>query len=215
MLVVVLGSTGRIGRHVVDEALRRGFDVRATTRGGARAPGRPRLTLAPLDLEDPTSIEAAIRDANAVVGCLGPKSNSADQVGTFRAAARRLVEAMDRQRIPRLVLLSGAGVRRAGDQRGRGDAILAAIVGRAARHVVAAKQAEFETIAASDLDWTALRPPLVIDGAATGRYRLSVEGPPLGARVTRADVGAALVDQLLDDRWIGKAPFVWTPRGDR
>jgi hypothetical protein len=78
-----------------------------------------------------------------------------------------------------------------------------------ARHVVGAKQREFQVIAATDLDWTALRPAIVTDGEARG-YRLSLQLRP-GARTTRADVGQAMVDQLTDSAFVRQAPFVLPP----
>ena len=212
MLVVVLGSTGRIGSLVVGEAAARGWDVRATSRHATRLADRPRVASWPLDLEDPESLDAALRDADAVIACLGPRANEPEQVAAFGGAASRIVDAMTRQRIPRIVVLSGAGVRLAGEQRGRFDRVMGGIVGRAVRHVVAAKQVEHDTIAASSLEWTALRPGFVVDGPRTGRYELGDAAPGSGGRIVQADVAVALVDQVMETAWIGRSPFLWTPR---
>ena len=213
MLLVVLGSTGRIGRLVVDEAARLGWDVRAAIRAGTAGQRRPKVVPWPTDLEDPAAIDGLVSNADAVIGALGPRSNTPDQVELFRDTARRLVESMERRRVGRLILLSGAGVRTAGDQRGLFDRVMAGVVGVATRHVVAAKQAERDVVAASNLAWTALRPPFVVDGPRTGSWQLADAAPGLGARITRADVAAALVAQATDEAWIGRSPFLWTPRG--
>jgi hypothetical protein len=68
------------------------------------------------------------------------------------------------------------------------------------------RQREFAVFAASDIDWTALRPAIVTDGDAGG-YRLSERLQP-GARVTRRAVAAAMVAQLHDRTHLRKAPFV-------
>lgn len=65
---------------------------------------------------------------------------------------------------------------------------------------------ESARVAASDLAGTALRPPIVTGGEARG-YQLSERLRPF-ARVTRADVARALVDQLVDRSFIRAAPFV-------
>jgi putative NADH-flavin reductase len=212
MLIVVLGSTGRVGSLVVREAASRGWDVRAADRRPSRLADTPRVTSWPIDLEDPASLDAALRDADAVVGCLGPRANRPAEVEAFEAMAGRLSTAMQRSRVRRLVLLSGAGVRVSGERRGTFDRLMASLAGRAARHVVAAKQVEHDTIAASDLDWTALRPGLVVDGPRTGRYELGESAPGARARIRRADVAVALVDQVIDATWTRRSPFLWTPR---
>jgi putative NADH-flavin reductase len=56
------------------------------------------------------------------------------------------------------------------------------------RHVVAAKQAEFDELLASPLEWVAVRPPLVTDGPHTGRYRAGLDVLHPGARISRADI---------------------------
>jgi hypothetical protein len=47
------------------------------------------------------------------------------------------------------------------------------VVRRVARHVVDAKQREYDLFYAADIEWTALRPPLVTDGPPQG-YRLDL-----------------------------------------
>lgn len=116
------------------------------------------------------------------------------------------VAAMDAYGVRRLVALSGAAVDVPGDRKPLVDRLASSVVRRLARHVVAAKQREYLALASSSLDWTALRPPLVGDGGTKG-YRLDLRLQP-GARVTRADVAQALVDQLTDRQFLGAAPFV-------
>lgn len=210
MQIVVFGATGRIGSKVVDEALGRGWNVWAAVRGQARHGARARITTVGIDLDDPERMSAAVGDADAIIACLGPRRNSPDQVAVFAAAARRMVAAMERQRVFRLVLMSGAGVRLPGERQGRVDGLLAPIEGRPRRWVVAAKQAEFDVIAGSLLEWTALRPRRVGEGLRTGRYKISEAAPGRTAFISPEDVAVALADQVVDTGQIRQAPYVWT-----
>ena len=130
MQIVVFGATGRIGSKVVDEGLSRGWNVRAATRGEVRPGIRTRMTMIGIDLDDPERVGAAVGDADAVIACLGPRRNSADQVAVFAAAARRIVSAMERQHVFRLIIMSGAGVRLPDERQGRADGLLGPIEGR-------------------------------------------------------------------------------------
>jgi hypothetical protein len=71
------------------------------------------------------------------------------------------------------------------------------------------RQREAELIMSSDLDWTLVRPPHLVDGSATGRVRAGTD-LQLGLRdqITRADLGRFIVEQLNDSRFVGQAPFV-------
>lgn len=83
----------------------------------------------------------------------------------------------------------------------------AGLVRRLARHVVGAKQREFEELRRSSVDWVAVRPPFVSDGPVTRVYRIGLECPP-GRRIARADVAHLMLHQALDDAYVRKGPFV-------
>ena len=165
-----------------------------------------RLTVVAGDARDGVSMSRAADGVDAVVVAMGPRSNTRDEEAALEQGMRTVVATMRSLGIRRVVTLSGAGVSIPGDEKPAVDRLMSKLVGRFARHVLAAKQREYEVLAGSGLDWTALRPPLVTDGAAAG-YRLDLRLTP-GARVRRADVAQALVDQLEDRTYLARAPFV-------
>lgn len=210
MRVLILGASGRIGRAALAATLERGLDVVALVRQDPGPPKDRRVQHIIGDVRDSAAIQSAVDGIDAVIAALGPRSNTPDEEAALERGMRALVEAMERRGVTRLVTLSGAGVDVPGDRKPFIDRIMSGIVRVAARHVVGAKQREFDVMAASLLAWTAVRPPLVNDGPARG-YRLDLRLQP-GARVTRADVGQALVDQLEDVTYIRAAPFVLPAR---
>lgn len=208
--IVLLGATGRIGGHALDRALAAGYHVVAVVRDPTRLPARPGLTLLAGDLADPGTIDVAVDGAHAVIAAVGPRTNSLTEELALESVMGNVVRAMTASRIRRLVALSGAGIEVSGDRKPWLDRLASRVVRRMARHIVGAKQREYDVFSSADLDWTALRPPLVVDGPAQG-YRPDLRLTP-GARVRRADVGAALVDQVTDGAFIHAAPFVLPPR---
>jgi len=108
---------------------------------------------------------------------------------------RHTIEAMKRHGVRRIVNLSGAGITSSGEPKPLLDRLTTLVVRNVARYVVAAKQAEYDELRKSDLEWIAVRPALVTDGPATDRY---VAGPGElrpGSRISRADVGHLMVSQ--------------------
>jgi putative NADH-flavin reductase len=203
--VTVLGATGRVGQHVLRSALAAGHQPVILTRSTPSAPD-PRVEVVIGTVTDDEAVRRAIAGSEAVIAALGPRSNSIEDEVALEAGMRNVVEAMAGAGVRRLVALSGAGIDVPGDRKPAIDRVVSRFVRLAARHVVGAKQREFEVFSASDLVWTAVRPAIVTDGPPRG-YRLSLELRP-GARTTRADVAEAMVDQLADDTFIGQAPFV-------
>lgn len=206
MQVTILGATGRIGSLVLANALTAGHTATILTRRSAAALGLDGVTVITGDIADAAAIRRAVEGSQAVVAALGPRRNQAEDELALEQGMRNLVTAMTDAGVLRLVALSGAAVDVPGDSKPVVDRVVSRFVRMAARHVVGAKQREFAVFAASDLEWTALRPAIVTDGNPRGYY-LSASLRP-GARVTRADVALAIVDQLEDRTFVRAAPFV-------
>src|SRR5260221_12513633 len=76
--MTVFGASGRVGKHLVEQALAAGQDVEAVVRDAGRLPLRhPRLTVTVADVLDPRAIEPAVADAHAVASPLGPRKGGA------------------------------------------------------------------------------------------------------------------------------------------
>lgn len=208
MKVTVIGATGRIGSLVVRAAIAAGHEVTALAGHPSSEPGVRSVVG---DIRGRDVMQDALLGAEAVIAAVGPRGNRPAEAIALEQGMENLVTVATELSLKRLVVLSGAAVDVPGDKKPVLDRLASAVVRRAARHVVEAKQREFKIVSASQLDWTALRPPIVSDGLARG-YRLDLKLRP-GARVTREDVARALVDQLSDATFIRRAPFVLPKQG--
>lgn len=206
MRVTILGATGRIGSIVLADALVAGHTVAILTRRPVAAKVANGVSVVQGDITNAAAIVRAIDGSDAVVAALGPRTNSLDAEKELELGMRNLVGAMTEVGVSRMIALSGAAVDVPGDAKPVVDRVVSRFVRLAARHVVGAKQREFAVFAASDLEWTALRPAIVTDGDSR-EYQLSDALQP-GARVTRLAVAAAMVAQLEDRMFVRKAPFV-------
>lgn len=73
MIVLVVGASGATGKHVVDQLLSQGIEVRAIVRELEALPDKPNLSKIKVSVHNLTSCEMAIytKDCTAVVSCLG------------------------------------------------------------------------------------------------------------------------------------------------
>lgn len=212
MRLSLFGATGDIGRFVLEQALAAGHDVTALTRDRGKladpAAG-DRLRVVVGDIEDYEAVASVVAGSDAVISALGPTSNAAHQVELFERWAGHLVRAVEAQPSTRVVILSGAAVDVPGERKGLGDRIASAVVRIAVRHVVAAKQVEFDVVSRSRLEWIAVRPPREVPGPRTGRYEQGTDlrlGPR--SRISQPDLAEFLLRQASDDTWLRRAPFV-------
>ena len=209
MRLTALGGTGRIGRLVVEQALAAGHDVTVLVRDPQKlGPIAERVRVVPGSVSDPPAVRDAVAGADAVISALGPDGNTVDQVVALREGMRTLIEVMRDTGVGRIINLSGAAIDAPGDHKPMIDRLASRIVRLVSGHVVAAKQAEFDELLASGLEWVAIRPPLVTDGPHTGMYRTGLDVLHPGARISRADIADFMLAQATDPTFAQAAPFV-------
>lgn len=206
MQVTVLGATGRTGRLVVEEALRRGYVVTAQVRDPAKLGElAARVRVVPGDVRDVAVLREAVQGADAVVSALGPVGK---EPTLHRDLAPRLIAAMRAAGVRRFVGVSGAGVDAPGDRKSRRDRIVSRLIHLLGGDVVRDKEQEREIWAASGLDWTLVRAPRLGDGPATGRIAHDAVRTQRSTKISRADLAAFLLDQAAGGGYVGAAPFV-------
>ena len=204
MQVAVLGATGATGRLVVDELVRRGHEVAALTRAAPPA-GAPAVRWVEGDARDATALAALVSGADAVVSALGPRRGDRT---LHREVAPHLIDAMGTAGVRRFVGVSGAGIDVPGDRKSARDRLISALVRRLGGEAVRDKAVERELWAASDLDWTLVRPPRLVDGPGTGRLEHSADRSPRRTSLTRADLAAFVVQLVERPEYVRQAPLV-------
>lgn len=191
MRVAVVGATGRTGRLVVAELLRRGLEVRALIRPPRTVAFPDAVAVVRGDARDRDVLVALLRDCDAVCSALGPSN---DKPAVNSSAARVLIEATRMTSVNRFVGVSGAGSTVPGDRKRVRDRLLSAALQRFGGATVADKVDEHELWAVSGLGWTLVRPPRLTDRPATGEVEHAASTSPHKTTISRADLAAFLVD---------------------
>lgn len=211
MKIVVFGGTGGTGALIVKEALSAGHDVTVVARTPAKvAAEHPRLAVVRADVTDAASILPAVEGKDAVVSALGAASNRAP-VTVHRVGIASILAAMKSGGVRRLVAISSGGHYEGHDPNASRffEWIIRPLF---LRHIYEDLVAMDGLIEASDLDWTILRPPRLLDTPAVGRVR---EAPdvfvlPRGGTIPRADLARVTVEKLADPASVRHAIAVAT-----
>jgi putative NADH-flavin reductase len=202
MKVIVFGATGGIGRLLVAGALDHGHSVTAFVRTGQPLESRDGLRVVEGDLFDPQSVGDAIEGHRAVFCALGSRTLKADPL--LSRAIPLIINGMHFHRVDRIITVGAAGaLYPAGKYQPPLAAVLFAIA-RATllRHPMADQRAQERFLAASDLDYTIVRPPRLTDDLPTGTYRVLPDALPSSSRrIPRADVANFMLQQLTDPRF--------------
>jgi putative NADH-flavin reductase len=154
---------------------------------------------------DRDAVARALRGQDAVISALG-RGKSPRSKQLMSRAMNVILPAMEREGVPRLIVLSSFGV---------GESLYEASLPERLffrlylRHVYLDKEIADDFVAASALDWTIVRATRLTDGPRAGRYQATEHLEPGGKRtISRADVAEFLVRQLADRTWVRKTVVI-------
>jgi putative NADH-flavin reductase len=208
MKIIVFGASGGTGRELLRQGMTLGHEVTAFVRNPARMAGAG-VRVVVGDARDARAVSEAIAGQDAVLSALGARSLRDSTL--LPEAMARILAAMERNGVTRLIVLGGAGAwsGSAGKVTGVGKAIVGLLRLTLLRNAFAAQRAQQELIFRSETEWTIVQPPFLVDQSGRGVYRVDGESlPPRGMRIARADVAAFMLKQLGSGEWARKSPFV-------
>ncbi|WNV75900.1 NAD(P)H-binding protein [Geodermatophilus sp. DSM 44513] len=206
MRVAVLGATGRTGRPLVAELLRRGHDVSVLVRDPEKLGDlAASVRVVTGSSRDAAALTELVTGADAVVSALGP---SGKDTTLHRETAAVLVPVMQRAGVERFVGVSGAGIDVPGDRKSPSGRVISFLIQRLGGAAVADKRAEHEVWAASDRDWTLVRPPRLTEGRGSGAVEHHASTSARSTSLDRADLAAFLADCVEQHLYPRQAPLV-------
>jgi putative NADH-flavin reductase len=202
MKLIIFGSTGSVGRQLVELALAEGHAVTAFARDPAKLNIKhANLKIVQGDVLDFASVEKAVQGQDAVLSAIG-----AGAQGTIRSeGTRHIVRAMESAGIRRFISLSTLGI---GDTWKMLPLKYKVLFSTLLRKAFADHEAQEDCIKKSQLEWTIVRPGEYIAGGRTGKYRHGF--PPTGekfkAQISHADVADFMLKQVTDRTYLGQTP---------
>ena len=204
--ILVYGATGKVGTHVVDEALQRGHTVTAVSRDPSRIQKQhPNLTAARGDLLDADSIASLGAGKDVVIisgrGILGKSKRPEDALQ--RVALEKVVNVLREVEggAPRLIHVGGAGTLEVAPGVIYADKIPKLFVPKSLEAEIQGQVLALEYLrTVTDVDWTYATPAKnFTNGKRTGEFRIGGDVALVNkngrSRISRADFAVALIDE--------------------
>jgi putative NADH-flavin reductase len=203
MRLIIFGSTGSVGRLLVEQALQDNHLVTAFLRDPNKLTiSHPNLTIAQGDVLDYQSVKKGIENQQVVICVLG-----AGAKGNVRAAGtKNIIRAMESTGIKRLICQSTLGI---GDSRGNLNFFWKYIMfGMFLKQAYKDHELQEKHVRESKLNWIIVRPAAFTDGVRTGSYRhgFGPNEPGLTLKISRADVADFILQQVGNDTYLRKTP---------
>jgi putative NADH-flavin reductase len=209
MKIIVFGANGRTGKLIVTQALAKGHTVTAYARTTEGLPQDPHLRVIQGDVFDFGAVVDAVRGHRAVLSALG--ANTRKKSDLLAQALPNILEGMRQEYVNRLIVLgaAGAGPGWAKYQNALTNMALWVAKKTVLKYPFIDQAAQERLVAASEVDYTIVRAPRLMDGPFTGTYRVLPDALPPGAlRINRADVADFMLQQLTDPRFHRQGPYI-------
>ncbi|HVI44678.1 MAG TPA: SDR family oxidoreductase [Chitinophaga sp.] len=202
--IVVLGANGGIGNQAVLQALNAGYKVTAILRSPEKLQlNHPSLTIMKGDVMLPGTLDEALRNTDVVISAIG--SNSLKATSLYSQGNKNLIESMRKVGVNRAFFISASGLEvnptHSFVVRLATKYLLQVIL----RNMYADLWRMEKILKGSSINWTIIRPPRLLDGAGTGKYRVAINGClDNGLKISRADVAHYIINNINEASTVGK-----------
>jgi putative NADH-flavin reductase len=211
MKVIIFGATGFSGQAILANSIKQGHEVTILVRDASKIPNKHQnLTIVEGNVLNPQTVASVLHHQEAVIQCLGVGGKGDGKPTTFISDATKIiVDEMQNKKIKRLIAMSNVG---AGNsiafQPWFFTKIILPYFMKWLKVIIEDKNRMEPIIMNSNLDWTIVRCPNIVDKPAKGRCNATLDGKGLKLSITLSDLSKFMVDQLKQTAFIKQAPSV-------
>lgn len=203
--IAVIGGTGKAGKYLVNQLINQGYKIKVLLRN----PDKYEITNNLIekvsgDVKNYESVYSLIQGCNAVISALGV---SKGENPIFSQAASNIILAMNNLNVNRFIMITGLTIDAINDKKSFRTKLLSKIMKLSFPAIIADKQKEYSILSASNLNWTVVRLPLIEQTESLGKIKISLIDCP-GKKISATDLANFLINQLSDDSFIRKSPFI-------
>jgi putative NADH-flavin reductase len=205
--IAILGGAGKAGQPLVQQALQAGYNVRLLLRHPTAFPlHHERLTILPGDARDPAALHRLLAGSQALLSTLGnPKGETTPMLSSVTAHLVGLLPALHIQRY-----ITGTSFYQTDQAQLDAPTKEAdAYMHQHYPHFMADRARELQLLAASEVAWTCVRLPYLLEGPAVGHVEARLDYLP-GPTIRVTDLAQFLLAQLTSAAYVQQAPFVAT-----
>lgn len=195
MNIIVFGATGIVGKQLVQQALFNGHHVKAFGRNVYTTDylQTENLELVQGALFDEGEVYHAIKGCGAVLSAIGGDRDGADKARTL--GIKNIIKQMQKAGIKRIVAVGGSGILNADE-----NTLLVDQEDYPKQYFAVGKehQKAYEYLKASDLDWTIIGSPEIIDNGPTGSFitKADYEPEPNKYHINAGDLAMFMLNEL-------------------
>lgn len=199
--VIVFGAAGRTGLMVVKNALAAGYKVTAFIVEHSYKIAHPNLTVIQGDALNAQSVHKAMMGHDIVISTVGTREIEGDAVNLMSEAMKCFIAAMEDLGIKRVLAVGGLGVLQLNETM---QIIEKPDYPAMYKNVGEGHNKVYKVLKPTNLDWTFVCCPDIIDGEKTGKYTTKKDYPAEGLyQIFTGDLADFLVNEMIENKYLG------------
>jgi putative NADH-flavin reductase len=207
MKIVIFGASSKTGLLLVQQTIDAGHEVTAFAREPSKITIQDdHLNIIQGDALKPAQVSDSIQGQEAVLSLIGPTKGAPKNLTS--ECTRNILEGMQDHNVKRLVLTSVAGIPTPNDETSGASKFIGSLLKIFLKDMFLDRENQLALLESSDREWVAIRLPRLTDDKPAGQYQLGFKNPGMRLKISRANLAAAMLDQLSEDSYLRQAPII-------
>lgn len=200
MKVLIFGATGMVGQKLIDSAIAHGHEVRAFGRNVFEklSTERDHLELFKGYLFTDSDIKKALKGVDVVLSSIGGPADGMNK--TRSLGMKKIVTQMEKRGVKRIVAVGGIGLLQANE-----DELMMETKDFPEKYLPVSEEhlKAYHHLKDSDLEWTFVCPPNIMEAGKTDNYNLNRDYPAAGLfQINAGDLAEFMVMEMMEKEYL-------------
>ncbi|MDR0229663.1 MAG: NAD(P)H-binding protein [Flavobacteriaceae bacterium] len=209
--IVLIGATGYVGSAILDELIYRQLNVTTIARNIAAIANNTLVKKVALDITNQVELVKAIEGADVVISAFNAGWTNPNLYRDFTEGAQAIHQAIKKAKVPRLIVIGGAGTLYVTPELQLVDTPEFPEVIKPG--ATAVRDYFTNTLSKeTSFSWTYFSPAIEMNpnnpGKRTGHYRIGLSSPVFDcdnrSRISVEDVAVAIVDEIENEQFLNR-----------
>jgi putative NADH-flavin reductase len=207
MNILVLGANGKVGSLVVKELAKTNHIIRAFVHGNSNIFASKKIEIFEGDIKSKESLGKALQNIDIVISCLGSWGTKTKDI--LSTAMENIIPLMENNNINKIISLTGAEARVKNEHISFLQKFTYPFFNLIAPKILEDANSHLSLLSGSNLNWTVIRSPVMNNCGSPRKFQLKHNYPSQLRTINRQSVALALVNQIEDEAFIKKAPYIF------
>ncbi|WP_316829048.1 NAD(P)-dependent oxidoreductase [Pedobacter miscanthi] len=206
--IALIGATGKAGAYILKALMAQKFRVKALVRNPEKLlVNHSTLEIITGDVKDAETVHSFIQGCDMIISALG-MGQPASEKTIFTQSTVNILKAMDAIHLKRYIVITGINVDTPADEKDAKTQFATKWMYDNYPVSTADRQKEYDLLTESNLDWTLIRLPLIMqtdEQTAVGTSLINCDGDQINA----SNLAQFIIEQLGEEAFVKRAPFIW------